>query len=114
MRKRIVISSLMFCAGVGVAASAPAQEMTGVQVRQELIEAESNGLNPVTDASHPDVAPISEQQAAGLKQQKDEGGTGGAMTGGSDAGHIKREMSPSYPPACVGPVSFCDIYFGGS
>ena len=114
MIKRIVIFSLMFCAGSGIATNTPAQEKTREQVRQELIEAESNGLNSVTDASSTDVAPISEEQAAGLKQQKDYGGTGAEMTGRSDAGHIKRKTSPSAPPACVGPVSFCDIFFGGS
>ncbi|MGF6599696.1 hypothetical protein P3T23_004424 [Paraburkholderia sp. GAS448] len=114
MIKRIVIVSLMFCAAVGIATSAPAQEKTREQVRQELIEAESNGLNSVTDASSTDVAPISEEQAAGLKQQNDDSGTGAEMTGRSDAGHIKRKTSPSAPPACVGPVSFCDIFFGGS
>jgi hypothetical protein len=112
--KRIVIVSLILYAGVGIATSAPAQEKTREQVRQELIEAESNGLNSVTDASSTDVAPIAEEQAAGLKQQKDYGGTGAEMTGGSDAGHIKRKTSPSASPACVGPVSFCDIFFGGS
>ena len=114
MIKRIVIFSLMLCAGAGIATNTPAQEETREQVRQELIEAESNGLNSVTDASSTDVAPISEEQAAGLKQQKDDSGTGAEMTGRSDAGHIKRKTSPSAPPACVGPVSFCDIFFGGS
>jgi|SRR5579863_10416161 len=112
MNHRVAIVSLILYVGVGIATSAPAQEKTGAKVRQELIEAESNGLNPVTDASHPDVAPTLAQQAAGLKQQKRDSGTGGATTRGSDAGHIKREMSPSVPSACVGPVSFCDIYFG--
>ena len=84
------------------------------KVRRELIGAESNGLNSVTDASSTDVAPISEKQAVGLKQQRDYGGTGGEMTGRSDAGHIKRKTSPSASPACVGPASFCDIFFGGS
>ena len=114
MIKRIVIFSLMLCAGAGIAANTPAQEKTPEQVRQELIEAESNGLNSVTDASSPDVAPISEEQAAGLKQEQDNGGTGAEMTGRSDAGHIKRKTSPSDPPACVGQVSFCNLYFGGS
>ncbi|SIO48425.1 protein of unknown function [Burkholderia sp. GAS332] len=114
MINRIVIVSLILYAGVGIATSAPAQEKTREQVRQELIEAESNGLNSATDASPTDVAPISEEQAAGLKQQKDYGGTGAEMTGRSDAGHIKRKTSPSASLACVGPVSFCDIFFGGS
>jgi|GEM_PF-1283583 len=114
MNNRIVIVSIIIYAGVGNAASAPAQEETAVQVRHELIEAESNGTNSVTGASHPDVAPVREQQADGIKQQKDDGGTGAEMKGRSDAGHIKRKTSPSDPPACVGPVSFCNLYFGGS
>jgi Domain of unknown function (DUF4148) len=110
--KRTVIVSLMLCAGASIATSAPAQEKTRAQVRQELIEAERNGLNFVTDASYPVVAPIFEQQVARLKQPKGDSGMGAAMTGASDVGHSKREMSPSDPPACVGPVSFCDLYFG--
>ena len=54
MIKRIVIFSLMLCAGAGIATNTPAQEETREQVRQELIEAESNGLNSVTDASSRD------------------------------------------------------------
>jgi Domain of unknown function (DUF4148) len=110
--KRTVIVSLMICAGAGIAAISSAQEKTRAQVHQELIEAERDGLNFDTDESYPVVAPIFEQQAAKLKQQKGDGGTGDATTGASDAGHIEHETSPSDPPACVGPVSFCDPYFG--
>jgi Domain of unknown function (DUF4148) len=105
--KRTVIVSMMLCAGAVIAASSSAQEKTRAQVRQELIEAEHDGVNFDADESYP-----LEQQAAKPKQQKGDGGTGAGMTGVSDAGHIQHETSPSDPPACVGPISFCDPYFG--
>jgi hypothetical protein len=43
--QRTVIVSLILCAGAGIAASSSAQEKTRAQVRQELIEAERDGLN---------------------------------------------------------------------
>ena len=112
MNKRTLIFSLIFAAAAGISVNAQAQEKTRAQVRQELIEAERNGLNFVSDTSYPDVAPIFEQQAAQLKQQNSDSGMGVATTGTSDAGHIKRKTPPSDPSACVGPVSFCTLYSG--
>ena len=112
MNKRTIVFSLILAAAAGIAINAQAQEKTRAQVRQELIEAERNGLNFVSDTSYPDVAPIFEQQVARLKQQSSDSGMGVATTGTSDAGHIKRETPPSDPSACVGPVTFCTIYSG--
>lgn len=111
MNKRAMIISLILFAGAGVAINVQAQEKTRAQVRQELIDAEHNGRDFVSDTSYPDVAPIYEQQVARLKQQNG-GGMGAAMTGTSDAGNIKRDTSPSKQSTCVGPVSFCTLYFG--
>ncbi|QVN23050.1 DUF4148 domain-containing protein [Burkholderia pyrrocinia] len=108
MNKRTMI----LAAAAGISINAQAQEKTRSQVRQELIEAERNGLNFVSDTSYPDVAPIFEQQVARLKQQNSDSGMGAATTGTSNAGRIKRETPPSYLSACVGPVSFCTIYSG--
>ncbi|RDJ97510.1 DUF4148 domain-containing protein [Paraburkholderia lacunae] len=107
-----MLLTLILVAGAGIAINAQAQEKTRAQVRQELIEAERNGLNFVSDTSYPDVAPTFEQQVATLKQQNSDSGMGVATTGTSDAGHIKRETRPSDPSACVGPLSFCTIYSG--
>lgn len=112
VNKRTVILSLILVSSVSIAINAQAQEKTRAQVRQELIEAEHNGLNLVSDTSYPDVAPIFEQQVAQLKQQSRDSGMGVAATGTSHAGRIVRNMPPSDPPACVGPVSFCAIYSG--
>ena len=90
-----MIFSLILFAGAGIAINAPAQEKTRAQVRQELIDAEHNGRDFVSDTSYPDVAPIFEQQVARLKQQNGGSGMGAAMTGTSDAGVIKRDASPS-------------------
>jgi Domain of unknown function (DUF4148) len=102
----------MLVAAAAIATNAQAQEKTRAQVRQELIEAERNGLNFITDTSYPAVNPMFEQQVARLKQQNSDGGTGGAMTGVSDAGNVKQDRPPAVPASCVGPVTFCNLYFG--
>jgi len=109
--------SMMLLASAGIASTAAAQEKTRAQVRQELIQAENNGLRFVTDTSYPDVNPIFAQQMARLKQQS-ESGTGADMSGSSAAGQseaagkVGTGQSRSATPACVGPVSFCTPYFG--
>jgi hypothetical protein len=109
--------SMMLLASAGIASTASAQEKTRAEVRQELIQAENNGLRFVTDTSYPDVNPIFAQQAAQLKQQS-ESGTGADMSGSSAAGQseaagkVGTGQNRSAIPACVGPVSFCTPYFG--
>jgi hypothetical protein len=109
--------SMMLLASAGIASTASAQEKTRAEVRQELIQAENNGLRFVTDTSYPDVNPIFAQQAAQLKQQS-ESGTGADMSGSSVAGQreaagkVGTGQSRSAISACVGPVSFCTPYFG--
>jgi Domain of unknown function (DUF4148) len=49
--------------------SAFAEGKTRAQVYRELIEAQQNGLNYVTDTSYPDVNPIFAQQVVRLQQQ---------------------------------------------
>jgi hypothetical protein len=46
-----------------------AQGKTRAEVYQELVEAQQNGLNFVTDASYPDVSPAFQGTVAYLKQQ---------------------------------------------
>jgi hypothetical protein len=111
IKHTVVPVCLMLVAAAGIATNALAQEKTRAQVRQELIEAERNGLFFITDTSYPDVNPIFEQQVARLKQQQSDGSTGGVMPGAS-VGNVKQERSPADPASCVGPISFCDLYFG--
>jgi hypothetical protein len=117
MNKRFVLSlSMIVLASAGIVTNASAGEKTRAEVRQELIQAENNGLRFVTDTSYPDVNPIFAQQVAQLKQQQS--GTGADTSGSSAAGHREAAGSTSIAqgrtatPACVGPVSFCTPYFG--
>lgn len=118
MNKRYVLGlSTIMLALTAVVSNASAQEKTRAEVRQELIQAENNGLDFVSNASYPDVAPIFAQQVAHLKQQN-ESGMGPETSGSSAAGH--REVTAGAgiaqghmaTPPCVGPASFCTTYFG--
>ena len=50
--------------------SAFAQGKTRAEVYQELIEAQQNGLNYVTDTSYPEVNPVFAAQVARMKQER--------------------------------------------
>ena len=63
------ISVVAIFLAVLASSSAFAQSKTRADVYQELIEAQQNGLNYVTDASYPDVNPIFTAQAARVTQQ---------------------------------------------
>lgn len=116
MNRSILASvSMALIALAGAATNASAQEKTRAEVRQELIQAENNGLQFVTDASYPDVDPIYARQVARMKAQNDSG-IGAGMSGASAAGHPVAAHAPvdgtSIADECVGPASFCDLYFG--
>lgn len=112
MCKRITITlSMVLFATAGLATSVAAQEKTREEVRQELVEAENNGLRFVTDTSYPEVNPSFEQQAERLKQQS-AGSFGTGMSGSGEAGLAIAARSGMSPASCVGPVSFCSLYFG--
>ena len=65
--KPLIILTLSLAA---VASSgALAQDKTRAQVEQELVQAQQNGLDYVTDTSYPDVNPIFAAQVERLKQQ---------------------------------------------
>jgi hypothetical protein len=102
-------------ASAGLVANAVGQEKTREQVRQELIDAQQHGMQYVTDTSYPDVARIYQQQAAQDPQdpQKDTSGVGPDMQGAHESGaRVPAVDGNAAKPACVGPVSYCSIYFG--
>ncbi|MGF6702911.1 hypothetical protein OKW38_007588 [Paraburkholderia sp. MM5496-R1] len=53
---------------LAASSSAFAQGKTRTQVYQELIEAQQNGLDYITDASYPDVSPVFARQVEQRKQ----------------------------------------------
>jgi Domain of unknown function (DUF4148) len=110
-RIRIALYVTLF-ATAGITTGASAQEKTRAEVRQELIQAENNGLRFVTDTSYPDVNPMFEQQVARLRQQSDSGSGGAAQAGLTATGKPANGANGADSSACVGPISFCKPYFG--
>jgi Domain of unknown function (DUF4148) len=98
--------SIAAVATAGTSVLASAQEKTRAQVRQELIEAQSNGLRFVQ------VAPALVAQAAQLKTANDSG-IGAAATGASSAGKSTSASPDTDGSSCAGPIDFCTPYFGG-
>jgi hypothetical protein len=104
-------ASLIALTCAGFVSAASAQSLTRAEVRQQLVEAEANGSQFVTDTSYPDVSPVFAQQVAHAKQQTE--GYGPAASGSSESGGMPATHASHHAPGtCVGPVSFCNLYFG--
>ncbi|HWT37677.1 MAG TPA: DUF4148 domain-containing protein [Paraburkholderia sp.] len=112
MKKLALLTvSIAALVSAGFASSAFAQEKTRAEVRQELIQAEQNGSQFVTDTSYPDVAPIYQQQVARQKTVQESEGAG--MSGTHAAGsRMPLTGASAGTSSCVGPVSYCTLYFG--
>lgn len=109
INRRPFFAFLVVAASIGAVSTASAQGLTRAEVRQQLIEAQANGSQFVTDSSYPEVSPVFAQQVAHAKaqqqqQQQQPSGMGAPMQGTSDSG------APH--TTCVGPVSFCNLYSG--
>jgi len=64
------LSVVAISLAVLASSSAFSQGKTRAEVYQELIEAQQNGLNYVTDTSYPDVNPIFAAQVARMTQER--------------------------------------------
>jgi hypothetical protein len=73
IKHRVLGLAMVLLASTGIAS-----KKTHAEVRQDLAQAEDNGLRFVTDASCPDVAPSLVPQVA-RRQRQGEGGMGGDM-----------------------------------
>jgi hypothetical protein len=101
---------LTLSAAVLVSSSAFAQGLTRSEVRQQLVEAEQNGSEYVSNASYPDISPVFQDQAA--NQRKDASAYGGVAAGSNASAPRATLNDTQSPETCVGPVSFCNIYAG--
>lgn len=110
------LSLIVMSAAVLVSSSAFAQGLTRAEVKQQLVEAQQDGSRFVTNASYPDISPVYADQAARLKASSEIASTASTDTsayGGMPAGTSSvAKSSRMSPEACVGPVSFCNIYAG--
>jgi Domain of unknown function (DUF4148) len=101
---------LALSAAVLVSSSAFAQGLTRAEVRQQLVQAEQDGSQYVTNASYPAVSAVYQDQAARL--QKETTSYGGATAGSSVSGARVAMSGAAGHETCVGPNSFCNIYAG--
>jgi hypothetical protein len=100
----ILASALLFSSAVH------AQGLTRAEVMQQLIEAQANGLDYITDSSYPAIHPGFEHR---VKTQPSPGGYDD-VPDGSQPSPIAPHEAPMLDgnPHCIGPVSFCNIYSG--
>jgi hypothetical protein len=102
-------------------AADPYGPRTRAQVYAELIEAQENGSRYVTEASYPDVSIIHQERVKKMREARaakvaaaeaGQSGEGPAITGTSDAGSGTHHHGAERGEKCVGPASFCNLYFG--
>ncbi|CAM2185437.1 DUF4148 domain-containing protein [Burkholderia latens] len=108
----LVAATVAAISVASVATPASAQALTRAQVRQQLIDAENDGLRFVTDTSYPAVSPMFGRQAAQMPQRQAETALGSAPAATTDAGKPAMPAPSARTAACVGPESFCTLYFG--
>ena len=111
MKARSVMAA-MVAASIGIGSYAYAEPMTGktrAQVHQELIEAQRSGWRYVTDLSYPDISPM---HAGRVEKQAADTQVGSANEPAPKAVSSGRAQPAGQQPACQGPVSFCNTYFG--
>ncbi|MDB5832918.1 MAG: hypothetical protein JWR14_2748 [Caballeronia sp.] len=101
---------LSLSAAVLVSSSAFAQGLTRSEVHQQLVEAQQNGSEYVSNSSYPDVPPVFQNQAE--NQRKNASAYGGVAAGSNTSAPRARMSGTQSPETCVGPVSFCNIYAG--
>ncbi|PTB20048.1 DUF4148 domain-containing protein [Trinickia symbiotica] len=89
--------------------------VTRAQVRAELIRLEQAGyrMGDGDQTKYPEQIQAAEAKiAAQDSQQAGNSGVGGTTTSGvSASGTIPHVSNPS-PSSCVGPASYCDLFFG--
>jgi hypothetical protein len=111
---KLLLSVLVAASAVAVPAYSFAQSnqpLTRAEVRADLVRVEQAGYSPARgdDISYPADAQAAEAKVAAAQNsaQSDVGGV--SLAGSSSAGAHTRMPPPS---TCVGPASFCMIYFG--
>ncbi|CAB3774433.1 DUF4148 domain-containing protein [Paraburkholderia humisilvae] len=109
--RAFTIATLLALSAAALVPTASAQGITRAEVRQQLIAAENSGSRLVTETSYPNTGLIYSHRVKRATEQA--GDTGGTPVGTSQTGKLPRNSSHNRTSAdCVGPVSFCNIYFG--
>ncbi|CAE6733176.1 hypothetical protein R69927_01923 [Paraburkholderia domus] len=104
------ITTLILTSALLLSPAVQAQGLTRAEVKQQLIEAQANGLGYITDTSYPAIHPSFEHK---VKAQPSQSSYGGVPDGSQQSSIAPHGLPmPHGNPHCVGPVSFCNIYAG--
>lgn len=114
--KRALVCFALAASALAVPALSFAQSnapLTRAEVRADLIRVEQAGYNPSTsdDANYPaDIQAAEAKIAAQDSSQTTQSEYGGMPQNGNSSSGKPERMQMT--PACVGPVSFCNPFFG--
>lgn len=108
----VLAMSVAVFASSSAFSNAFSQEKTRAEVRQELIQAENDGSQYITDSSYPEISQIHAKQVAQLKEMNGNAEMGTDSSGTSMSGKGQVKTPDPAAATCVGPVSFCDPFFG--
>jgi Domain of unknown function (DUF4148) len=88
--------------------------LTRAEVRADLVRVEQAGYTPgANDINYPaDVEAAEAKIAAQSDQQLTNQAVGGVAQNGSTASGTASRTAMHTGASCVGPVSFCNVYFG--
>jgi Domain of unknown function (DUF4148) len=119
----LLVSAAALTAPVLSFAQSADHGLTRAQVRAELVQLEQAGYNPMTaaDARYPEDIQVAEAKVGAAETTTNTASTAGAIqaddaiggtsqSGKSEYGNRMTYSTPSQE--CVGPVSFCNIFFG--
>src|SRR5258707_14637976 len=93
---------LSLSAAVLVSSSSFAQGLTRSEVHQQLVEAQQNGSEYVSNSSYPDVPPVFQSQAD--NQRKNASAYGGVAAGSNTGAPRAERGGKPKPETCAGPV----------
>jgi hypothetical protein len=114
MKNLIIAFTLAACTLTApVASFAQSNEpVTRAQVRADLVQVERAGYNPARgdDINYPADIQAAEAKVALNDRHQDTGGYGRATGNGTSSSGRRATLSTQ--SNCVGPVSYCDLYFG--
>ncbi|WP_322011231.1 DUF4148 domain-containing protein [Paraburkholderia sp. J12] len=113
--RNAIALSILALASAGFASAASAQALTRAEVRADLIRVEQAGYSPSigNDVNYPEDIQAAEAKIAVQDSQRatNDAVGGATMTGTSASGSPLHLPKPS-PSSCVGPASYCNVYFG--
>ncbi|SAL25959.1 purine nucleoside phosphorylase [Caballeronia cordobensis] len=114
--KKYLVSLTLVAASLAAPALAFAQSngpVTRAQVRADLVAVEKAGYNPAVASDPYYPADIQKAEAKVAAQHADAPqGYGGTLAGTSASGKSGGSKQAAMKNACVGPVDFCQPYFG--